>query len=55
MDRLAEAAYEATIDVSFHHGNDYSEIADSEVRELDIVDVRSSLSVSRNARSHSGC
>jgi hypothetical protein len=40
LDKLGEAAYEASLDVSFYSDNDYSEINDSEVQNLDITDVR---------------
>jgi hypothetical protein len=39
-DKLTEAAYEATIDLSFYHNGDYSHIEDSEIRALNIADVR---------------
>jgi hypothetical protein len=40
IDKIAEAAYEAAIDVTFYHGNEYSEIRDNEVRDLTLTDVR---------------
>jgi hypothetical protein len=40
IDKIAEAAYEATIDLSFYHSNDYSNIEDSEVSDLNIADMR---------------
>lgn len=40
IDTIAEAAYEATFDVSFYANHGYSEIRESEVQELDIADMR---------------
>jgi hypothetical protein len=40
IDKLAEAAYGAADDVSFYNGNDYSEIENSEIRDLTVTDVR---------------
>jgi hypothetical protein len=40
IDTIAEAAYEATFDLSFYASHGYSEIRESEVQELDIADMR---------------
>jgi hypothetical protein len=39
-DRIAEAAYEATIDLSFYTDSDYATITDNEVTNLGLADMR---------------
>jgi hypothetical protein len=40
IEKLSDAAYEATIDLSFYHSNDHSAIDNSEVSDLSLDEVR---------------